>query len=403
MKIGLTGHRGSGKTTELMQLKNSMDKQFFPLYLSLSNYVLRDCNCIDILVWLVESTVRRFSGEKWPIDSTIVINITDWFASKCFNDADVVKEEIRSEVGTDYRAQYGIYWLPVLLLNRIKSMMVASSDQRQTIRKTLYTYTDEMVHRVNCLLDEARATLRRIDKGNNLLIILDNLDHIPSGVARNLFFDSAEIIHSLRAHIVFTFPISLHLPPYSIADNFSLCYNLPFVQIHKEDSSVNDTGINGLTEVARKRLDLKKYFKSFDLVKGLAIASGGNLRDWFALLQNSLLAAKVCNQSKIDQGCCDISIQKLSANYEKLLIPTELMYPILFRIETTRSEYFMGEANFTSSGVHDARFFGDELFSSGAINETAGTKPHYQLHPAVNAIRSYREYAQSQVPNKKYS
>ena len=403
IKIGLTGHRGSGKSTELIQLKKSLDTQFFTLYLSLSNYVLRDCNCIDILLWLVESTVRRFSGEKWPINSTTVINITDWFASKCFDDADAVKEEIRSEVGTDFQEQYGIYWLPVLLLNRIKSMMVASSDHRQGIRKRLYTYTDEMVYHVNTLLDEARATLKRVDKGHNLLILLDNLDHVPSEAARNLFFDGAEIIHGLRVHIVFTFPISLRLPPYSITDNFSLCYHLPFVQLYNADNSVNEIGIDGLFKVASNRLDLKKHFKSVDLVNELAKLSGGNLRDWIGLLQNSLLAAKVYNQPKIDQQCCNTSIQKLCANYEKLLVPKEVMFPILYRIETTRRESFGTGENRTSNGVRDARFFGDELFSSGVISEIAGSESRYQLHPAVKAIRAYQEYVQSQTKSTKNS
>ena len=401
IKIGLTGHRGCGKSTELIQLKKSLEKQFYSPYLSLSNYVLRDCNCIDILLWLVESTVRCFSGEKWPINSTIVINITDWFALKCFDDAEVVKEEIRSEVGTDFQAQYGIYWLPVLLLNRIKSMMVASSDHRRRIRKKLYTYTDEMVYHVNSLLDEASATLKRIDSGQDLLILLDNLDHVPSGVARSLFFDSAEIIHSLRAQIVFTFPVSLRLPPYSITDNFNHCYHLPFVQLCNDDNSMSEKGINALVEVAGKRLDLKKHFDSTDLVKGLANLSGGNLRDWIRLLQNSSLAAKVHNQTKIDQRCCDISIQKLSAIYEKLLVPKEAMYPILYRIETTKREDFLSDENRTSKGVRDARFFGDELVGSGAVIEVPGPEPRYQLHPAVKAIRSYQEYVQSHTNSKR--
>ena len=397
IKIGLTGNRGCGKTTELTQLSKSLRKQFLALYLSLSNYVLRDCNCIDILIWLVESTVKRFSREKWPINATVILNITDWLASKCFDDVDVVKEEIRSEVGTDFKGQYGIYWLPVLLLNRIKSMMVASSDHRQTIRKKLYTYTEEMVNHVNALMDETRATLTRIGKGQDLLILLDNLDHVPSDVARHLFFDSAEIIHSLRVHIVFTFPISLRLPPHAITDNFDFCYHLPFVQLCNNDDNVNETGINNLVDVASKRLDLKKHFESFTLVRGLAKLSGGNLRDWIGLLQNCLLTAKVHNQSKVDQHCCDISIRKLSGIYEKLLVPKDAIYPILYRIETTQRESFFTDENRTSNGIADARFFGDALFSAGAISEVAGAEPRYELHPAVKAIRSYQEYAQAQA------
>ena len=394
-KIALVGHRGSGKTTELFRIQNDLSDQFVPLYLSLSNYVLRDCSYIDILLWLIEKVVRQFSAAKWPINAKVVIDITDWLAVKCFDDLEVIKEEIRSEVGTDFQSEFGIYWMPVLLLSRIKSMMVASSMHRLNIRKKLQTYTEEIIYHVNRFLDEARQTLMRINKPPDLLIIIDNFDHIPAEMAKKLFFDSAEILHSLRSHIVFTAPVALRLPPDPIGNHFEHCYYLPLVETQQDGEDDFEPGIKGLTEIVKNRLEIEKYFKNKNLALQLIKCSGGNLRDLMMLINSAQVAARASNKRQIDESSCDVSVKKISLYYEKMLIPKDVYYPQLFNIYMKKREAFLMDANRTSSGVIDARFFSNDLLSSGAVIDRTENHSKYEVHPAAINIPSFQEFIET--------
>lgn len=391
-KIAVTGHRGSGKSTELLQLEDDLSGQFLPMYLAVSNYVLRDCDHADIIIWLVESLVRRFSLERWPIDANLVIRITDWFARKSFANVEAVKDEIRSETGTDFQAEYGFYWLPILLLNRVKSMLIATSTHRRRIRQRLHTYTSEMIFYVNQLLDEARATLQRMGKTPELLLIIDNLDHMPPDRGRQLFFDSAEIFKELRVHLVFTVPIALRLPPYPIRYSFEKCFTIPFVRTTGNAEDEFKPGIHVLVDLVSRRVDLKRLFSSKDVVRYLAKMSGGNVRDLLLLVDYAQLAARAKNKKRMDMESARLAVQRLQAYYEKFLLPKEVFFPLLRAIHDSKREQFLGDHDRSARGVKNARYFAGELIGSGAVIDQDEDGSRYDLHPVVPGIPAFHEF-----------
>jgi hypothetical protein len=391
-KVAFMGHRGCGKTTELRLLEHELSDQFVPLYLRISNHVLRECDHIDILVWLVENLLRRFSIEKWPLNANVVIDITNWFSKKVFDNPEQIKEEIRSETGTDQQSVHGFFWMPILLLNRIKSMMLANTFHREMIRKKLHTYTADMLYHINVLLDDARKTLERVDKSPELLIMIDNLDHMPSDTAAKFFFDSAEVLKALHVHIVFTAPLAVTLPPLHIQDSFEHCFTLRTVKVRDQNRRHYKAGIDELIEIASRRIDTKKFFTSNTVVRHLAIMSGGNFRDLFLLIHNAQLAARALKQDKIDQRCADVAVQRLRFYYDRMLIPHEVYYPLLYSVHRSGRENFLIDQNHTAAGTADSRFFGSELLGIGAVVDHEHEGHRYYLHPAVPDMESFKEF-----------
>ncbi len=394
-KIIITGHRGCGKSTELKRLQHVLSGTFTPLYFPISNHVLRDCDHIDIMVWLVENILRKFSLEKWPLTGNIVIDITDWFSKKAFDDPERIKEEIRSETGTDMQSLYGFFWMPIQLLNRIKSMMIASAVHRDAMRKKLHSYTTDMLHQVNVLLDDARVSLKRIDKSPHLIITIDNIDHMPADVAAKLFYDGADIFKSLRANIIFSVPIALKLPPLHIENNFEHCYTLAPIGFGKKTSK-KDAALIQLRKFVNKRIDTNLVFTSESIVDDLARMSGGIYRDFLLLIHNAQLAARSLKLDKIDKNCAEIAVKRLGAYYEKMLIPHEVYYPLLKAIHNSGNESFLIDSDRSVTGIANSRFFGAELLSIGAVIDYNTDDFSYAIHPAILHNESFKAFVKKE-------
>lgn len=90
-KIGFTGHRGCGKTTELNQLAKELSEKFFSVHLFLKPDLENDFDYTALFLWLVEELASRFENEKMPLNNKLVDDVTNWFAKKTFEDVESVK------------------------------------------------------------------------------------------------------------------------------------------------------------------------------------------------------------------------------------------------------------------------------------------------------------------------
>lgn len=92
--VAFTGHRGSGKSTELYHLEHDLGDRFFTLHLFTDETLLQDCDYTDLLLWLVDALVREFADQQMPLEAKLVERVVDWFAEKTFAESDDVKKEI---------------------------------------------------------------------------------------------------------------------------------------------------------------------------------------------------------------------------------------------------------------------------------------------------------------------
>ncbi len=393
-KIILNGYRGSGKSTELLHLSELLKDQYTVLYLPLSNHILRDCDHVDLIIWIVEYLIKHSSEQKWPLNADTIIRITDWFSRKGFENYETIKDEIRSEAGTDFQATYGFYWMPVLLLNRIKSMMIASSSHRQLMRKRFHTYTTEMIFYTNSLLLELRKSLAQIAKPCELLLLIDNLDHLPVAAGQTFFFDSADIIKELKLHLVLTASYALTLPPYPIQNSLPDCFTFPLISKSNNDHSDSHPEKDGMLNLLAQRIDIDRIFTAKPIIHYLINMSGGIIRDLLMLVNHAQLHARAGNKSSIDWENAESAVLRLQSYYEKLLTPQEIYYPLLAKIYLHQQEHFILDDNRTTSGVHDARFFAGELLNSGVLLTNHDPVIHYEVHPIIPSIPSFAPYWQ---------
>ena len=389
-KVAFTGHRGCGKSTELLKLEDDLSSRFTALHLYVDDNLLRDCDYTDLMLWLVDSLTREFAERKMPLDTALVDDVVGWFAKKTFEEVEAVKSELTVEAEAKGEAKAGFYWLSLKLMSRLKSMFVGSVERRKVIRQTLQSYSRDLLERVNILLDHAGSVLEKNGKSPDLLIVQDNLDRLPVDIGRRLFFDNGDMLKSLRAHVIYTVPIAMVLAPWNIDRVFAHSFTMQMVKTHQRDGQEFKAGLDALIALVEKRVVIDAVFSSRDVVRYLARMSGGSVRDLMRLVDYAQLAARVDEKSKMDEASAREAAKKLRLDFERLLIPGQVYYPLLAQVHRTKGDGFTQEPQTKPEDVKAAREFFSQLFFNGSVLEYNGEKTWYDVHPAICDIEEFR-------------
>ena len=386
--IAFTGHRGSGKSTELYRLEHDLSDRFFPLHLFIDDSLLRDCDYTDLMLWLVDALARQFDKRKMPLDAGLVERVVDWFAERTFRKVEEVKKEIELTAQVEGEAKAGFYWASLKLLARLKSSIIGSVDRRKEVRLELQRYASELLMQVNLLLENAALVLEKNGRPPNVLIVQDNLDRLQPELARRLFFDNGDLLKSLRAHVIYTVPVALVLAPWRISTVFEGHFSMPVIKVRDPKGRQVKGGVDAIIDLLAARMDLGEIFAQPKVARDLALASGGSMRDLMRLLNRSQLAARVDGKGRIDTASAREAVKGLRIDFEQLLIPGNVYYPLLAQIHTSKRDWFPEELD--PQKVRAAREFFAELLFNGSVLEYNGETNWYDVHPIVQQTSGFK-------------
>lgn len=205
------GHRGVGKTSELNRLKALLEEPrskhnphvpFRVLYLDASDKLdLNDLDLPDLLTFIAAEVLRQLAEQKVPgfkPVSTLIKRVWEDITRTLKSDIAIKEAEVTAGFGS----------LTLELKNRPNS--------RQKLRQAIELHSTSLLEAVNDLLQTANVKLRQ--KGQEgLVLLVDGLERLvlrplsDSGVTTHdrLFLDRSEQLASLKAHTIYTVPISL--------------------------------------------------------------------------------------------------------------------------------------------------------------------------------------------------
>jgi energy-coupling factor transporter ATP-binding protein EcfA2 len=101
--IALSGHRGSGKSTELRQLEQALGSSCFMLYLDVIDFLdPQDIDYTDIFLLVCRQLLESLHGNKVSLSENLLHEVEKWFV-------DVTKEteksvELSAGVGVEAKA-----------------------------------------------------------------------------------------------------------------------------------------------------------------------------------------------------------------------------------------------------------------------------------------------------------
>lgn len=206
------GHRGVGKTSELLRLQQRLTSErdgqpaFRVVYLDVSlSLDPNDLDFPDLLVAVAAAVQEQLAAAKVPgFRPTSVLLKSVW---------DDLRATLKSEVTlSEAEVSSGFAALTLELRNR--------PGKRKVLRDAIERFSTPLLEALNDLLGLARVKILK-QGGAGLVILVDGLDKLvrrpleegTTNTHERLFIDRSEQLAALDAHLVYTVPISLIYSP----------------------------------------------------------------------------------------------------------------------------------------------------------------------------------------------
>jgi energy-coupling factor transporter ATP-binding protein EcfA2 len=175
----LTGHRGCGKSTELLRLKARLEEAGYAVIYFEADEDL-DVNDIiysDLLLGMarrIESQLRQ--EHDIALDPKLLENVQHWFAEVLYTEDGwrQVQRELEAEATLGVGLPEGV---PILarLLARVTGQIKTGHDVREEIRRKLDPRISLLIENLNLLILRATERLRHQGR-RGLVLLIDNLD-----------------------------------------------------------------------------------------------------------------------------------------------------------------------------------------------------------------------------------
>lgn len=363
----VTGHRGTGKTTELLSLKDALEcLDWHVIYIDAEDDLdLNDVGSIDILITLVKAVIKDLQDNHLPIPGdgarleTFFSTVRESLEESARTSELIIKGEAEAKADA---------WF-VKLLTGISALMKGSDTVRTSVRRSVEPRFTEFRERIDDFLSQVESMHREASaaKGKGckgLVFIFDSLEKVPfrqieeAGRSRQHFFATeADKLTNINAKCIFTVPIATTVEKSLLDDYYGIHY-VPVVD------PLNPKAFAGLKELVKKRVSLKEVFVSPDKVDEIILASGGSLRDLFHMLRSA------CSGDSIPVPDNEITygISLLRKNYARLIRGSDA--DVLTKVEA--KEMNPGD---------DPR--GAELLSLRVIMEYAYGENYFKVHPLL--------------------
>lgn len=284
------GHRGAGKSTELLRLKADLEKKgHFVVYFAADQGDIdpEDTQYTDILI----ACTRRLLEALTDADPQPLFG---WI-SECWQD---LKDLALTNISLEDLKVEGL----IPLFGKLSATIRVIPTERAKIREKLAPHIVTLLDALNKFIEDGKRKLP--PNQSKLVVIIDNLDRIVP-VIRNrrnsheeIFIDRGHELRGLDCHLVYTIPISLVYSP-RVSDLRNIYHSdplvLPIVMMEMPDGAVCEEGMKQIKEVIRRRVnrfapekDLEKdIFESKEVLERLCLMSGGYVRNLMLLIRSA--------------------------------------------------------------------------------------------------------------------
>jgi hypothetical protein len=377
------GHRGAGKSTELLRLKADLEaKGCFVVYFAAvgddGDIDAQDVQYTDILL----ACTRHLLEELQGADPTPLIS---WFKER---------GQALHELG---QTKVVMESLDVKMLASQFAEMTASirtvPSQRRKIRDLVNPHTVTLVTALNQFIADAKTKLT--GGKTQLVVIADNLDRIVpihDDYGRNshdeIFLDRCDQLKGLDCHVIYTVPISMVYS--NRANDLKEVYGnpelLPMIMVQTPDGDIHLPGVARMQEVLTRRIEPyipavqlgRDIFENEDVVTQLCLASGGHVRELLLLMKEALNRTEAL---PIPTVAVRRAIATTRDTYRRTVEKGQ--WAVLARVAKTRT--------IQNDEPHRDLLFRRCLMEYRYFDEDCTLQCWYDVHPLIKAIPEFKQ------------
>ncbi len=377
----ITGHSGSGKSTELKTLKKRLEEEkYMVIYFSAEQALnIEDPGTPDILLAIAYEVYHQLQAKKISISERKLDNLLNWFSAVVYEKTNL--KELEGEVKTTAKAEVG-FPLIASLLAQITGRFRSVSDWKSTTRQEITKRISEFVAHTNELIDAAYEEAQNHGY-KDLVLIIDNLEKLKLVEEKEkisnlekIFLEDADILCALNCPTIYTVPLALicSTAGVRVSERYDDDFILPMVKLQHKDGKPNQEGIQRFIEVARKRIAPELRFQNSKALEEIALFSGGNIKEFIRLL-SYLLNEAMPEDIPFSDELMQRTFRKLMRDYD--LSVTAADYPLLAEVHRTKQQVATPE-------IHQQMIH--RLFVLHYING----ENWYDVHPAIQRLSGFQ-------------
>lgn len=377
-----TGHRGGGKSTELLRLKKFLeDKQFYVVYFGADEEDIQseDTQYIDILLACTRHILKdlKTSGNTQPLLGWLKYRI----------------DELQDLLGSQVRLDSLDLETGLSAFAKLTANIRAEPNMRYQIRAKVNPHTVTLINTLNQFLQEAKKNLPR--NAQKLAVIVDNLDRIAPIVQENgqtnhedIFINRSEQLKALDCHLIYTVPISLvysHRGP-DLADIYNGIPVLPMIMVQDIQGNIFTPGLDKMKEIISKRVkrvlpkkDLNtEIFASEETFNQICLMSGGHVRNLLFLMQTAISKT---DKLPLDNKCIIRAISELRNIYRRSVEQEE--WELLVKVH--RQKRINNEDEYRNL------LFNRCVLEYAYLDDNYEKQCWYDIHPVIANIPEFKE------------
>lgn len=344
-----TGHRGVGKSTELLRLKEHLEENnFFVVYFAANDedIDIEDTEYADILLACTKHLVQTIKlKDKNPLKA-----LSNWLRQRAQSFQDLLLTKLSFEDLTLEQQ--------VSQFAKITATLKAQPDNRREIRDRINANAPSLLEALNQFIVAAKKSLPK--NRRDLVLIVDNLDRIverqkaenqPSNYDE-IFIKRHEQMRGLQCHVIYTVPIAM---VYSerctqLQNNFDETDVLPMIMVSDRNNQPNERGLQKFREIIAKRIaqvtldgdatigenlaqNLEtEVLDSTETLEKLCLMSGGHVRLLMQMMQKAL---DWTDELPISQRSVRIAIEEAKDYYRNTIF--EHQWEILRQVADSKT------------------------------------------------------------------
>ncbi len=353
-KTLFTGHRGSGKTTELARLENELGTTHTVIRFDIEPLVnLGDVDYADLLVTLGLEVFRHAQMIDVHLDEEKLRGLRFWYETYVLEEDE--KRRFATEMGAGLNAAFA----------SISLKLSTESPRRLTVRSQAQANLSNLIERLNNLLQDLQEKTNK-----RTLVIVDGLDKVYNlGMVSDLFVKGINALVSPECRIIYTVPFALyHTNDFQqVRLSFSRNIVLSNIKAWERDGGPCEDGRRFLKKVLENRLEPNLIS---DTAKELLVElCGGLLKELITLARNSVVRALTIrgDGGRVEVEDVEYDARQVRNSYRGLL--TEEHYRELWRLH--------------SGGVFLNSPLARELLHNLSLLQYNGDDAWWAVHPII--------------------
>ncbi|MEP0920707.1 ATP-binding protein [Leptolyngbya sp. FACHB-711] len=289
------GHRGAGKSTELLRLKQDLEeKGCFVVYFAADAEDVdpEDAEYVDVLLACTRHLLEELkAADAQPLRSWLRDR---WRSLEDLMLTEISFDELKAEAQL---SQFG----------KLSTAIRATPTERQKIRQQVNPHTPSLIDALNQFIADAK---KKLPNGKTqLVVIADNLDRIvpiPDATGRtnhdHIFLERSGQLKALKCHLIYTVPISMFYSSRAndLKDTYGNAQVLPMIMVRTKEGSIHPSGFEKIKEVIVRRIRAatagttyeqasidQEILESAEVIEQLCLMSGGHIRELVRLCKEA--------------------------------------------------------------------------------------------------------------------